>query len=116
MLLGLDCWGSTHSSKNAYMILPSQRNVLMLGLLGSGMEDTLPTVDLHTNVQLKVDVPLGGRPTEAAVGGCAGPALAEELTHCREARGLPVGHVAGDTWTKVLNIIIVHHRPKKCFD
>ena len=62
----------------------------MLRLLSSGVKDTLPAVDLHTDIQLKVNVSLSCWATEAAVGRRARPALAEELTHGREARGLPV--------------------------
>lgn len=66
----------------------------MLWLLSGGVEDALPAVDLHAHVQLEVDVPLGGRAAEAAAGRRAGPALAEQLTHGREARRLPVRRLA----------------------
>lgn len=67
----------------------------MLRLLGGGVEDALAAVDLHAHVQLKVDVALGGGAAEAAAGWCAGPALAEQLTHCGEAGRLPVGQLTG---------------------
>lgn len=66
----------------------------MLGLLSRGVKDALPTVNLHTHIQLKVDVSFGGRAAEAAVGRGARPALAEQLTHSRKARGLPVRGLA----------------------
>lgn len=62
----------------------------MLGLLGSGMQDTLAAVDLHADIQLEVNVPLCGWTHEAAVGGCAWPALAEQLADSRKARRLLV--------------------------
>lgn len=74
--------------------LPPQGHILMLRLLGGGVEDALAAVDLHTHVQLEVDVALGGGAAEAAAGRRAGPALAEELTHGGEARRLPVGQLA----------------------
>lgn len=57
--------------------LPPQGNVLMLWLLGGGVEDTLAAVDLHAHVQLKVDVALCGGAAEAAACWRTGPALAE---------------------------------------
>ena len=60
------------------------------------MEDTLPAVDLHPDVQLKVDVALDGRAQEAAAGGRAGPALAEQLADGGEPRGLLVGRLSDD--------------------
>lgn len=62
----------------------------MLWLLSGRVEDTLAAVDLHADIQLKVDVSFGRRGAEAAVGGRARPALAEQLTHSRKARRLPV--------------------------
>lgn len=66
----------------------------MLWLLRSGVKDTLPTVNLHAHVQLKVDVPLGCRAAEAASSRRAWPALAEQLTHGGKPRGLPVRRLA----------------------
>lgn len=76
-------------------IVPSEGNVLMLWLLRGGVKDTLPTVNLHTDIQLKVNVSLSCWATEAAAGRCAWPALAEQLTHSRKPRGLPVRRLAG---------------------
>lgn len=80
----------------------------MLWLLCSGVKDTLPTVNLHAHVQLKVDVSFSCRAAEAAPSRCARPALAEQLTHSRKPRGLPVrclaevkqggGGVGRDLW------------------
>lgn len=56
----------------------------MLWLLSGGVKDALPAVDLHTDVQLKINVSLSCWATEAAVGRCARPALAEQLTHSRK--------------------------------
>ena len=75
-------------------IVPPKGNVLMLWLLSGGVEDTLPAVDLHADIQLKVNVSLSCRATEAAAGGCARPALAEQLTHGRKPRGLPMRRLA----------------------
>lgn len=61
--------------------VPPEGDVLMLRLLGAGMEDTLPAVDFHTDIQLKVDVSFSCWAAEAAAGRCARPALAEQLTH-----------------------------------
>lgn len=66
----------------------------MLWLLSGGVKDTLPAVDLHTDVQLKINISLSCRATEAAAGGRARPALAEQLTHSRKPRGLPVRSLA----------------------
>lgn len=62
----------------------------MLCLLSSGVEDTLPAVNLYTDIQLKVNVSFSCWSAEAAAGWCAGPALAEQLTHSRKAWGLLV--------------------------
>lgn len=61
----------------AALTAPPERNVLMLGLLCRGVKDALPTVNLHSDIKLKVDVSFGCWATEAAVGRCARPALAE---------------------------------------
>lgn len=66
----------------------------MLWLLSGGVKDTLPAVNLHTDVKLKVDVSFSCRAAEAAAGRCARPALAEQLTHSRKPRGLPVRPLA----------------------
>lgn len=76
--------------RNVPFIAPPEGNVLMLWLLSSGVKDTLPAVDLHADIQLKVNVSFSCWATEAAAGGCARPALAEQLTHSRKPRGLPV--------------------------
>lgn len=68
-----------------HFIVPPEGNVLMLRLLSSGVKDTLPAVNLHTDIQLKVNVSFSCWATEAAVGRCARPALAEQLTHSRKA-------------------------------
>lgn len=68
-------------AKNVPSVVPPQGNVFMLRLLSGGVKDALPAVNLHTDVQLEVDVPLSRRPAEAAAGGRARPALAEQLTH-----------------------------------
>lgn len=75
-------------------IVPPEGNVFMLRLLSGGVQDTLPAVDLHADVQLKVDVSFGRRAAEAAAGRCARPALAEQLTHSGEPRGLSVRRLA----------------------
>ena len=75
-------------------IVPLDGNVLVLRLLSGGVKDTLPAVDLHADVQLEVDVPLGRRAAEAAAGGRARPALAEQLTHGGKPGGLPVRRLA----------------------
>lgn len=62
----------------------------MLHLLSSGVKDALPTINLHTHIELKVNVSLSSCATEAPVCWCAGPALAEQLTHSGKPRGLPV--------------------------
>lgn len=77
-----------------HYIVPPEGNVLVLWLLSGWVKDTLPTFDLHADIQLKVNVSLGCRAAEAAVGGGARPALAEQLTHSRETRGLPVRSLA----------------------
>ena len=66
-------------------ISPPEGNVLMLRLLSSGVKDTLPAVNLHTDIKLKVNVSLSCWATEGAVGRCAWPALTEQLTHSRKA-------------------------------
>lgn len=93
-------WNTVPSSpvvirmSKAPFILPPEGNVLMLWLLSGRVKDTLPTVDLYTYIQLKVNVSLGCRATEAAAGWRARPALAEQLTHSRKPRGLPVRRLA----------------------
>ena len=62
----------------------------MFWLLSGGVKDTLPTVDLHTDIKFKVNVSFSSWTTEATASGCARPALAEQLTHSGEPRGLPV--------------------------
>lgn len=74
--------------------VPPQGDVLVLHLLSGGVQHALPAVDLHTDVQLKVDVSFSGWATEATAGRDAGPALAEQLTHSREPRGLLMGGLA----------------------
>lgn len=76
------------------MNIPPQGNVLVLHLLSGGVEHALAAVDLHADVQLKVDVSFGGRATEAAACGDAGPAFAEQLTDSGKARGLLLGCLA----------------------
>lgn len=66
----------------------------MLCLLSSGVEDTLPAVNLYTDIQFKVNVSFNCWSTEAAVGWCARPALAEQLSHSRKACGLLVRRLA----------------------
>lgn len=73
---------------------PPQRNILVLGLLSSRVKDALPAVDFHTDIQLKVDVSFRRWATEAAVGRSAWPALTEQLTHSRKARGLSLRRLA----------------------
>lgn len=74
--------------------LPPQGNVLVLHLLSAGVEHALPAVDLHTDVQLKVDVSFSRWATEASAGRDARPAFAEQLTHSRKPRGLLMGGLA----------------------
>lgn len=81
-------------TRNAPSVVPPQGNVFVLRLLSGGVKDALPAVNLHADVQLEVDVPLGRRPAEAAAGGRARPALAEQLTHGGKPRRLPVGRLA----------------------
>jgi len=69
-------------------------NVLVLRLLGRGVKDTLPAVDLHADIQLKVNVSLRRRAAETASGRRARPALAEQLTHGGKPGGLPVRRLA----------------------
>lgn len=53
----------------------------MLCLSGGGVKDTLPAVNLHTNVQLEINVSFSCRAAEASAARCAWPALTEQLTH-----------------------------------
>lgn len=78
------------SHVKSLLITPPEGNVLMFWLLSGGVKDTLPTVDLHTDIKFKVNVSFSSRTTEATAGGCARPALAEQLTHSGEPRGLSV--------------------------
>lgn len=67
---------------------PPQGNVLVLHLLSGGVKDALPAVDLHADVQLKVDVSFSCWAAEAPAHRCAWPAFTEQLTHSRKPRGL----------------------------
>lgn len=60
----------------------------MFHLLSGGVKDALPTVNLHADVQLKIDVSFSCWATEATVCRSARPAFAEQLTHSRKPRGL----------------------------
>lgn len=71
--------------KTACFAVPPAGHVLMLWLLGGGVKDTLATVNLHTDVQLKVNISLSWWTNEAAIGRCARPALTEQLTDSSKA-------------------------------
>lgn len=79
-----------------HFIIPPQRNVLVVHLLSGGVKDALPAVDLHTDIQLKVNVSLSCWATEAAAAGCAWPAFTEQLTHSRKPGGLLVRCLAAE--------------------
>lgn len=74
--------------------IPPQGNVLVLHLLNGGVEDALPAVDLHSDVQLKVNVSFSRWATEATACRDARPTFAEQLTDSRKPRGLLMGRLA----------------------
>lgn len=73
----------------------------MLHLLSGRVKDTLATVDLHANVQLKVNVSFSRWATEGTACWCAWPAFTEQLTHSRKPRGLLMSCLAKE---KICNL------------
>lgn len=51
------------------------------------MQHTLPTINFHPDIELKVNVSLRGGASDTPVGGCCWPALGEQLVHSSKARG-----------------------------
>lgn len=87
--------------------VPPQGNVLMLHLLSGRVKDTLAAVDLHTDVQLEVNVSFSCWATEATACRCAWPAFTEQLTHSRKPRGLLMRCLAKEKMCSLHLLIIL---------